>query len=716
MADTLEEVQDGILERLHAGEAPDREALLARHPDLAAELGPFLDLVAEFEASGGPPAPTRLGEFRIHRELGRGGMGVVYEAEQTSLRRRVALKVLPPALRSDATLVARFRREAEAAGRLRHPGIVPVFAVGEEAGTPFFAMELVEGRSLDAVVTAWRAGDFAEDVRDPDARRRRVLDWGVKVAEALAYAHGRGILHRDVKPGNILLDGNGAPRLTDFGLALDLLSPGLTAAGEVFGSPQYMSPEQAVRRETPLDARTDVYSLAVTLYELFTLRLPYEGTTTPELLSALAAGRMVPPGKADPAMPTALADVLERALRRSPEERYASAAEFGDDLRAILVGKVPVTPACTAPRRRRRRMVLAAAAVVGVALGLGILHGIRSRVVPPAGVAPEELLRGREAEVLARGDVPEGDAALLRVVRCSVAARGILSRSEPGVFEYTAALTTVDDGGPSRTVVVDIDWDISVNGAPWTEVGSSPLLVGASERPGFLGSPVVATASTGCSPDTGSILAAAGDATTVRVRHRARLRCGFASGGGTDGGGSAGTGTTATWTSPERTYLVCDRFPADYPATVAGEDVDRAMTAALTPDGFRYQGMSEENGKPMLELVLIHRRSRGPLAAAGEMDLVDPRDGTVLGTTDVVFEAAPPRTWGEESQYFVGLRFLLAPGDDDGQAGRLLELEAGRCPSLRIVMRPSRRVALGDPSLDRYWGGTLNVEVPVEAE
>jgi len=398
MAGSLEEIQDQILDLLHAGEPVDREEVLARHPQHADDLRVFLDLITVIEDEAPAPAPARLGEFRILRELGRGGMGVVYEAEQTSLKRRVALKVLPPSLRMDPRLLSRFQREAEAAGRLRHPGIVPVYSVGEAAGAPFFAMELVEGESLDRLIRRWREEGGAPS-------RERAVEIATKVADALSYAHGQGILHRDVKPGNIILDGNGEPRLTDFGLALDLHAPGLTAPGEIFGSPQYMSPEQAVRREAPVDERTDVYSLAVTLYELLTLHLPYDASTSAELLTALAAGRLIPPHRFDPAMPRALETVLLRALRKDPRERYGSVAEFAGDLRACLEGRAPAP----APHVRRRRIVLAAAAVLGLAVIGAVValtrpgpHG--SPGLPPAAAEVRELLLGNWH--LARQDLP----------------------------------------------------------------------------------------------------------------------------------------------------------------------------------------------------------------------------------------------------------------------------------------------------------------------
>ena len=332
----LTQIQDELITRLHAGEPLDRSAVLAAHPQHSDALRRFFELIGLIEEPPPSAAPTTLGEFEILRELGRGGMGVVYEANQPSLDRRVALKILPPGLAADPRVLARFKREAEAAGRLRHPNIVPVFSVGEAMGTPFFAMELIEGRSLATVIRLRRAGSDSDGPAAGTEWRRWVVERIAQIAEALAYAHDRGILHRDVKPGNIIIDPTGAPRLTDFGLALDTWKRGLTLAGEQFGTPEYMSPEQLMRHSHPIDERSDCYSLGVTMYELLTLRLPYDAGSAPELVNAVEAGRIVRPRVANPAIEPALAAVLDRALRKNPDERYANLTQFAAELGKLL--------------------------------------------------------------------------------------------------------------------------------------------------------------------------------------------------------------------------------------------------------------------------------------------------------------------------------------------------------------------------------------------
>lgn len=333
---TLVRILDAYLAELQAGRTPDRHRLLAEHPSLGPELEQCLagmEFVhrATRQAS---EVPVRLGDFRILRELGRGGMGVVYEAEQVSLRRRVALKVLRLGTAADAEGRQRFRREAETVARLHHTNIVPVYAVGEEQGVHYYAMQFIEGRSLAAVLE--------ESQRAPEARPldgTTIARWGLQAAEALAHAHQRGVIHRDVKPSNLLLDAEEVVWLSDFGLAKRSDEVTLTLSGVLLGTPRYMSPEQASGVQQPVDHRTDVYSLGATLYELATGHPVFRADTPQGVLTQILSTEPMAPRLLHPALPRDLETIILKCLAKEPPQRYATAQDLADDLRAFLDGR-----------------------------------------------------------------------------------------------------------------------------------------------------------------------------------------------------------------------------------------------------------------------------------------------------------------------------------------------------------------------------------------
>ncbi|MCI0342157.1 MAG: protein kinase [Planctomycetales bacterium] len=304
--------------------------------------------------------PKTIGSYEILGELGRGGMGVVLHARHTALRREVALKVLPAGASPD--LIARFQREARLAASLRHPHIVSVHDVGEAEGALYLAMDLIRGRSLAALL----------DVESPPPRR--CAEMMLAVAEAVGHAHAQGILHRDVKPGNILLDEKGEPYLADFGLARSVElgeSARLSRTGQAIGTPAYMSPEQAEGRF--VDARTDVWACGAVLYEMLASMPPFEGDTAVLVLTQVVARDPVPLRRRNPSVPRDLESICHRCLEKDPDGRYPDAGALAEDLRRYLQGLPVRARPLTACRLllawlRRNRAIAATAAAGALAV------------------------------------------------------------------------------------------------------------------------------------------------------------------------------------------------------------------------------------------------------------------------------------------------------------------------------------------------------------
>jgi eukaryotic-like serine/threonine-protein kinase len=425
--DPVEELAEAFLERYRRGERPGLTEFTERapeHADEIRELFPALVLMEQAVPAAAVPAggPTltapleRLGDYRVIREIGRGGMGIVYEAEQEALGRHVALKVLPAAAASDSRCLLRFRREACSAARLHHTNIVPVFDIGEREGVHYYAMQFIQGQSLDGVITELHrlrgqdsrqrsavspdcsaappassaaglaGGLLSGQFRNEDGAAnhvsvievpptgdadyspptpsvvdemssgslssvlndssdfstksgghfyRSVARVGVQIADALAYAHGQRVLHRDIKPSNLLLDARGTIWVTDFGLAKEE-GGDLTRTGEVVGTLRYMAPE---RFNSISDARSDVYSLGLTLYELLALRPAFSETDRARLVHSIAHREPVALRKVDPQLPRDLETIVLKAINKEPGARYPSAAALAEDFRRFLADR-----------------------------------------------------------------------------------------------------------------------------------------------------------------------------------------------------------------------------------------------------------------------------------------------------------------------------------------------------------------------------------------
>ncbi|MCC7423052.1 MAG: serine/threonine protein kinase [Planctomycetaceae bacterium] len=313
----------------------------------------------------------RVGNYEILNELARGGMGVVYRARQLGLGRIVALKMVIDRSPDEDENRRRFRREAESAGRLSHPGLVPIYEFGEHEGQLFYSMEHVEGESLEEIV---RRGPL-----DPHHAARIMAD----VAEAVHYAHTNKVLHRDLKPSNVLLDLHGRPRVTDFGLARHLSNDSLgTAPGQVLGTPSYMPPEQAVGNLSALGPHSDVYSIGASLYHLLTGRPPFLTSNRFDTMQQVLQRPPVSPRTFDPQIPEELERIVCRCLEKSPLRRPVTALELSESLRAFLRQPVavptqsPNAPAHIRTLRRISLLGLCLAAALTVAAVATLLYSL----------------------------------------------------------------------------------------------------------------------------------------------------------------------------------------------------------------------------------------------------------------------------------------------------------------------------------------------------
>jgi serine/threonine protein kinase len=306
----------------------------------------FFEIVREWARM---ELPTKIGRYEIQRKLGQGMMGIVYQARDTVLQRNVALKTISLAFtvteKEREAFEARFLQEARAAATLAHPGIVVVYDVGTdlEAGTLYMALEFLRGKTLESILAAGQVLDWREAIRTV-----------ARVAEALHHAHAHGIIHRDVKPANIMILASGEPKVLDFGVA-KLEGAELTVGGKVLGSPSYMSPEQM--DGAALDARSDLFSLGAVLYELVTGQKAFGGPDLPTIVKKLAYEDPPPPSSVRSRLPTALDGVVARALAKDPARRYPNGKVLAEDIEDLLADRAPRHLPSSAPSQEQKTLV-----------------------------------------------------------------------------------------------------------------------------------------------------------------------------------------------------------------------------------------------------------------------------------------------------------------------------------------------------------------------
>lgn len=352
---------DEFLNLIQQGEKPNLEDLRDKDADIADEvleqLAFFEDLDFLYEEKNSPSNLTEIDDFKVLSEIGRGGMGVVYQATQISLDRRVALKVLPSAGALDSRQQDRFKNEARAAAQLQHPHIVPVYAVGESEGVHYYAMQYIEGISFHTLLKEVRQADSlnlevtsslkpassstssGSTLSSNSIHRtyyRAVAELFRQATNALDYSHKKKVVHRDIKPANLLLENGNHLWVADFGLAYIQESPGLTRTGEIVGTFSYMSPEQTRGGSEGIDHRTDIYSLGISLYEMLTLKRPFEDKNKVELVSLIRNEPPARPRSIRSDIPLDLETIVLKAIEKDPKNRYQSMADFSEDLLAFL--------------------------------------------------------------------------------------------------------------------------------------------------------------------------------------------------------------------------------------------------------------------------------------------------------------------------------------------------------------------------------------------
>ncbi len=461
--------------------------------------------------------PTKqIGDYRIVREIGRGGMGVVYEAHQISLGRRVALKLLPFAAVLDQRQIARFQNEAQAAAQLHHPHIVPVYAIGNDRGTYFYSMQFIDGQSLEQAIASLQSGfdawtpssqlsksspvsyidrdgttieaalidDLVLPAREASSavrsihseptesirqmathvsvrssnHVRRIAELGIQAADALHFAHQHGIVHRDIKPSNLLIDREGKLWIADFGLAQCAGSGSLTRSGDIVGTLRYMSPEQATGKTHWIDNRTDIYSLGLTLYELLTLHPAVDRDDRMAMLRQIENEEPTAPRRINSSIPIDLENIVMKAISKEREDRYATAGDLAEDLQRWLDGKVILARRPSLMDRSARWIARNARVVACLLLAMCILFAVATITASLLRAKNQEIQTANERALqhleVANNVVDRFGAQMLTKLEGLAGTEELQQEVAQNSIEYLTAFTDYAANDPSQSVQV----------------------------------------------------------------------------------------------------------------------------------------------------------------------------------------------------------------------------------------------------------------------
>ncbi|WP_147869303.1 serine/threonine-protein kinase [Stieleria maiorica] len=479
---------DRYLSALEQDVPPALEELAVDDPELIEPLRCYINgledlhrIAAGFAPHGATDAAAddekRLGDFRLLEEVGRGGMGVVYRARQLSLERIVAIKLLPFAAVLDARQIARFKNEAHAAAGLNHPNIVPVYTVGVQRGVHYYAMQFIEGRSLDAVIADQSARGEMPDVDDS---LRRAID----VAQALHAAHEFGVVHRDIKPSNLILDKDDKIWVTDFGLARCQTDASMTKTGDIVGTMKYMSPEQARGESAIVDGRTDVYSLGATLYEMLCLRPAYDGNDTPAVLRQIEERSPTPLRSQRAKIPQDLETVIAKAMSKSRDDRYETALQFAEDLQRVLDGQPTVArPPTLVDRLAHWAHAHRNAVAMTFAFGLFTLLGLSISIAMIASAKQESdanAILAKRSDRLARATVDRLGAQMAELLSDIPAASSVRQQLLRETLTYYQAFAEQADD--DETLTEDLAITFGKIGSLQNEIGSPAEAIASLEE------------------------------------------------------------------------------------------------------------------------------------------------------------------------------------------------------------------------------------------